>query len=547
MPAGLIVDGQVEPFQADVPVSVGDLEIVARARDLGSGTRLDLVVRNPSRSAVAINRVGAVIEAAPEMVLEHGYQSWSVVRRCSPNDVRPERTDAAEWGRATHVADPERAGTVISGDQFLVTSDGVVGFLDGRRHLSTVEARDGELHALALLDGVELGPGEERRLDPLWLSTGDPGARYSEFATLWGEGAGARISAPAPVGWCSWYHYFADVTPANIRSNAVLARDAQLGLAQIDDGWQAAIGDWDASSERWGEDVSVLAEEVAGLGMEAGLWTAPFLAAAASRVATEHPDWIATHRSGHPLRAMYNDSWGGWALGLDTTHPAVLDHLTSLYASLRAKGFGYHKIDFCYAAAVPAVRHDRTKTRGQALRAGLEAVRAGIGDDAFLLGCGCPFGPAVGIVDAMRVSADVSPQWAASQSWPGFGETAPAAVSAIQASVLRAPLHRRVFINDPDCLLLRPSALDAERRQILAAVIGGTGGFTIVSDDLADYGERERAQLEAARAFAAVGDQPLDLLDPFAAAPTVRSATHDLEVDWREPPSARLVERVRPT
>ena len=38
-------------------------------------------------------------------------------------------------------------------------------------------------------------------------------------------------------------------------------------------------------------------------------------------------------------------------------------------------------------------------------------VAAKAGDDAFLLGCGCPLGPAVGVVDAMRIGADVTPYW----------------------------------------------------------------------------------------------------------------------------------------
>jgi alpha-galactosidase len=142
----------------------------------------------------------------------------------------------------------------------------------------------------------------------------------------------------------------------------------------------------------------------------------------------------------------------------------------------------------------------------------------------------------VGIVDAMRVSPDVAPVWEPDGSWPGLQETAPAAVNAISASVLRAPLHRRVFINDPDCLLLRPTdtRLDAGQRSLLAAVITGTGAFTLVSDDLRRYTDAEWGLLEALQAVHDDVDTLLDIDDPFADPIVVRSAAGTtLTVDWR--------------
>ena len=69
----------------------------------------------------------------------------------------------------------------------------------------------------------------------------------------------------------------------------------------------------------------------------------------------------------------------------------------------------------------------------------------------------------------------------------------------MSASVLRAPLHRRLWVNDPDCLLLRPvqTELSAEQRALVAGVVAGTGGFTLLSDDLALYGDAEWAEVAA--------------------------------------------------
>lgn len=536
-PIAIEVDGARMPF-VEGSVRAGPVELHIATTPVGTGTAVVLTIVNPTAEPVRLDHVAIVITGTPAEVLEHGYQSWSVVRRTDPSDVRPERRDLPDWARSTHGADPDAAGRVIAGDQFLVTSDGVVGFLDGRSNLGTVEARPGELAAVALLDGVRLDPGAARSVDPVWLGAGPPGARYSEYADLWGQTAEARIEAVAPVGWCSWYQYFGTVRPDDVRANLEIAAAHALDVVQIDDGYQAAIGDWLATNPTWGEGTAALARAIQDSGLVAGIWTAPFLAAEHSALAREHPDWFCRHRSGHPSKAHYNPAhWGGWALALDTTRSEVVDHIRTTFASLRDQGFAYHKIDFCYAATLVAERHDGTLTRAEALRRGLEAVREGIGDDSFLLGCGCPFGPAVGVVDAMRVSPDVAPAWEPTRSWDGYPESAPATRNAIAASVLRAPLHRRLFVNDPDCLLLRPddTQLDAGQRALLASVITGTGGFMVLSDDLALYTEAEWELLGRIRAVLPAVDTLLDIDDPFADPVIVRSrAGTRLEVDWRE-------------
>jgi alpha-galactosidase len=131
----------------------------------------------------------------------------------------------------------------------------------------------------------------------------------------------------------------------------------------------------------------------------------------------------------------------------------------------------------------------------------------------------------------------VAPVWTPDGHWPGLYEAAPAAVNAISASVLRAPMHRRLFINDPDCLLLRPTdtRLDAGQRSFLAAVITGTGAFTLVSDDMRRYSDAEWGLLEALRSVHDDVDTLLDIDDPFADPIVVRSAAGTLlTVDWRD-------------
>lgn len=518
----------------------GRLVVETVATALGGGERLDATVRNDSSEAVRLDRVVLELDARPAEVLEHGWQSWSTVRRAAVDDVRPERAAAPGWFRRSMFADEDAPGRVLSGDGFLVCDLGVVGFLSGRRQLTTVRAAPGaNLFATVLCDGLELAPGEELALEPLWASTAEPGAAYGEYADLvaaeaTATGAPARADTPAPTGWCSWYQYFHKLRPADIRANLALAAEFDLELVQIDDGWQRSIGEWTETAEHWGEPISRLAGEIAAAGCRPGIWTAPFLVAEAGAVAAAHPDWLVRDPLGRALRAQPNPAWGGWTSALDTTQPEVLEHLRATFATLRAAGFTYFKIDFCFAAALPGRRHLQGRaTRAEALRAGLEAVRAGIGDDAFLVGCGCPLGPALGVVDAMRVSEDVAPHWDPVTYFDGFPESTVAARNAIEASVLRVPMHRRWWINDPDCLLLRPSdtLLSDDEREALTMAILGAGAFLVLSDDLRLYGEAEWEVVRQFGRWRDDADRPRKLRDPFAT-PVMVQGVPDLWIDW---------------
>jgi alpha-galactosidase len=59
-------------------------------------------------------------------------------------------------------------------------------------------------------------------------------------------------------------------------------------------------------------------------------------------------------------------------------------------------------------------------------------------------------------------------------------------------------MHRKLWLNDPDCLMLRTArtSLSPEAAATWAATVGVSGGMALVSDDLALLGDRERALLD---------------------------------------------------
>jgi alpha-galactosidase len=144
---------------------------------------------------------------------------------------------------------------------------------------------------------------------------------------------------------------------------------------------------------------------------------------------------------------------------------------------------------------------DPTRTPAQRVRAGMEAVRRGAGDDVFILGCGLPIAQGIGVVDGMRIGPDVAPFWdPPPQVWEGtlYAAVAPSTSNALRHTVARQFMHRRLWLNDPDCLMLRRSATQLTPDQIerWALAVGASGGMALVSDDLSLLDGESRALLD---------------------------------------------------
>ena len=122
-------------------------------------------------------------------------------------------------------------------------------------------------------------------------------------------------------------------------------------------------------------------------------------------------------------------------------------------------GWRYLKLDFTFAPSLAATDwHDPAQTPAERVRAGYDAIRRGAGDDTYLLGCGAPLGHCIGVVDAMRIGPDVAPSWdLPADAWrpPGYEDCEPATVNGWRNTLTRSFQHRRLWSNDPDCLMLR--------------------------------------------------------------------------------------------
>lgn len=436
---------------------------------------------------------------------QQGWQSWSNARVYGPSDrqvVSPVPFWRRQVSNGFHRPSGRRGAlrsevvsVIWAGEAALL-----VGFVRGDRQFGGIDLdlAGGRVARFVVgcdLDGTALAPGRSVESEPLLVLTGsDPVALLERWADELGARQGARVPGRSPSGWCSWYHYYAKVTESDVRENLVAADELGVRLPldylMVDDGHQRRIGDWLDTADAFPAGMGDLAARIVASGRDAGIWLAPFLVDPDSDLARQHPDWVVRHRGGRPIAPLWSPLWNRRKAMrvLDTTHPEVLRWLEALAHHVRYRwGFRILKLDFLYAAGLPGLRHDPDRTRAEAVRAGLEAIRAGAGDDAFLLGCGCPLGPAVGIVDGMRIGADVAPVWDfAPLRWLTRDEAGASSRVAVRNVLTRAVLHRRLWVNDPDCLLVRTerSRLRLGEIRVMLAASALTDGMLVVSDRL---------------------------------------------------------------
>ena len=467
-------------------------------------------------------------------IFRQGYQSWTGTR-----SFRTREVDRDPWSDLLKVGlidlrnpSPAQPGHFRS-DMFAAIKNLdsgealVAGFLTCRDAFGGIEfhvdgTRCTRWAAGFDCDDLKLAAGASCIVEPLWLAAGaDEHALLAAYADAAGAAMQARVAARNPVGWCSWYYYFTRISEARILENLTILKQMRdrfpCDYVQIDDGYQAAIGDWLTPNDKFPRGMGAVAEQIRGAGFDAGIWTAPFIAKSDSHLFTEHPEWFVRNERGAPRFALWNPMWGfGNCYALDTTHPAVIEWLQQTFRVI-VQEWGYRvlKLDFLYAAALPGQRYDAQATRAQALRRGLTAIREAAGSDAFLLGCGCPLGPAIGIVDAMRIGPDVAPFWSNFVSRVLQGDQHGLATKhAIRNTLTRAFLHRRWWLNDPDCLMVRDTKtqLTPDEVRTLATVIAATDGMIVLSDRVEQLSAERLTLLD--RTLQLAGGQPVvaDLL-----------------------------------
>ncbi len=385
------------------------------------------------------------LHAVPVRYLYSGWQSWTLtawvdlnrpLRPMRPSSMHPMQTD------------PFYAGETCPHGAWY----GAVEFADGQM----VFLGSLGLESHVMLDGESLSGWYETGNGEWFIATGEETEFMARYAELLGDRFGkGRAKYPYKV-WCSWYSLYTEIHETQLLK--ILADLGQINspqslpfdVFQIDDGWQIGIGDWEPNA-KFPSGMEELAARIKETGRKAGLWLAPLLVVPSSSIYREHRDWLLQDENKKLVSAGFN--WGEQLYALDTTHPAALDWLRALMKKVRGWGYDYTKLDFLYAGALPGKRHG-DMARESAYRTGLKIIREALGE-AYLLTCGAPILPSIGLCDGMRIGPDVAASFTSHRDDDLLMNfAAPGVRNALRTTLHRLWLHPLVH-TDPDVVYFR--------------------------------------------------------------------------------------------
>ncbi len=324
----------------------------------------------------------------------------------------------------------------------------------------------------SLMDGVLLDPGESRRGERAMLLAAPAGMALRAWAEAVTLDTPPRRRFPPLTGWCSWYQLGSNVSEADVRRASAGFRDLDIPVdtIQIDEGFERAVGDWEAN-DRFPGGMGRVAGDIAAAGVWPGLWLAPTMVHESVPLANRRPDLFQRTPEGEP--AVHFGTFLAWTRILDPTHPETLTLVKGMVRkAVREWGYTYLKIDFTYLLSRAAVFHDPRQTIFQMHRALYQAIREAAGDDVYIMACvGEAARYTVGLVDATRIGGDQAP------SWPSIRDS-------VAESIARTSTQGVWWHNDPDVFYLREehSALSLEESRFVATVTGMLGGLTLTSD-----------------------------------------------------------------
>lgn len=371
----------------------------------------------------------------------------------------------------------------------------LIGFSSCRKYQGCIRFNSRRIQVVLNLEAKEICCGQEVLLEQLFIRRGtDRNSIMEEFGKAMVQNHPVPVPEKIPTGWCSWYCFGPEVTEERIFNQLSRIRQENLKLTyiQVDDGYQAHMGDWLTVSDDFPDGMEPLFERIRKEGFEPAVWVAPFIAEKDSEILRLHPEWFVRDEENEPLDSS-KVTFGGWRCApwylLDPTHPDAYEHLKEVFRTMRQKwGCRYFKLDANMWGCLEAGnRYDCQTTSVEAYRLGMKAIREGAGEDSILLGCNAPMWPSVGTVDANRVTGDVCRK------------------KEVFLKIAQEGFHRNwqngiFWINDPDCVTIEKTdvrladaaghitgqgeQISNEEFLFHASYIYASGGMVLSGDDL---------------------------------------------------------------
>lgn len=484
-----------------IPVAVS----VRRAARAAARSLTPFVFSFCAEGALALSRA-CLAAALPAGEGEDGNGVFFYDAGCCTNSfagIRPykgEETDRSFYARDVFMAQRKGAAETVTRLN--------MGFATFRVFYTHFRLENGFVSADFELEGKPVRAGRVYELEHLFLDDTVSGAAFFEQYTAYLAGT---VSVPAfkytPKGWSSWSCFYNDINEERIVAQAALTAKelAPLGadLIQLDDGWQkeGSFGAyWTTDPERFPSGMEGLQKKIAAMGLRFGIWVAPGLVQDTSSRFEELRPLIVKQPDGSILKAFGGsgkpeNGKDGSVYPLDIGNPAVRRFTAEIFERGRNEyGSVYFKVDFITNLLLRmAFMTPVTYPGGYAValyREWIREIRETVGEDVFLLACGAPVGESAGVFDSIRISPDIT--------WGGAGKNGTPAPFEIltkdaQNVLLRSPYHNRVFVNDPDALLVRDYeseygsdglVLSGGEARLWATVVFLSGGQILLNEEI---------------------------------------------------------------
>jgi hypothetical protein len=343
---------------------------------------------------------------------------------------------------------------------------------------------------------LPLNPGQSLASERVMASlSSDYHAQLESYGELIRTLHHGRVTTPTPMGWWSWTAYYFGISEGAALTNAEFLaaqlRNFGYNFFHIDEGYQYARADYTSPvAYKFPHGIKKLEDQIRGLGLTSGIWTAPFEVSERSSVFANHKDWLVHNAEGRPIHAGFvtespdTDTDLDPLYVLDTTNPAAQQYLRDIYRTLTNDwGIRYIKLDFMDDSAIEGYYYRPNTTALEAQRIGLQIIREAVGDGVLLDKDGSPMLNPVGIVDAGRISCDTGHSFEASRN-------------AAPGIAARYYMNRNFFVSDPDAFtvsrqivaesqnhgIIRPLTLEEAKVSIALSAV--SGGMYEIGDDL---------------------------------------------------------------
>lgn len=361
------------------------------------------------------------------------------------------------------------------------------------------------------LEATEISAGEALELPAIVVAEGaDSWDLATDYARRVAEHYRVGELQPPSTAWIAERGSGLATDETDVLKNVDALRAAGFigEFVQVSGGPQVAPGDWLAPDREFASQAQAAAGFVREAGYRPGIALAPLALHESSDTFAAHPEYALKDHDG---LVLFKDTASGRCAVIDATHAGAREYLSNLVETVvHVWGYEYLNIDALEygseSSAVVAYSQPGTSGAGH-VREALKIIRQAAGAATTLVARGCPFGPAIGLVDAMKVGPGPRAEWA------GDGE--PSLKTAAETALLRGWMHGQWWNTHTGALIAAHGGggLAGPEFRLLVTATALTGGSVVLAEDIARL---DAARLDFALALIPPPGAAARPVDPFS-------------------------------